>query len=67
MADMLRREMKGRLTRMSGFDPDRVREMVAKVLLKPDGTLKIEFVEKFAILSETRIRYEKLVDDAMSC
>ena len=41
--------------------------MVAKVLLKPDGTLKIEFVEKFAILSETRIRYEKLVDDAMSC
>ena len=51
MADMLRREMKGRLTKMSGFDPDRVREMVAKVLLKPDGALKIEFVEKFAILS----------------
>ena len=66
MADMLRRNLKGRLTKMSGFDPDMVKEMVAKVLLKPDGSLEIVFVEKFAILSETKIRYEELVDDVMS-
>lgn len=56
IADVVRRDMKGQLPKMIGFDPDRVKRMVDKVLLNPDGTLTVVFEEKTRMLAETRVR-----------
>ena len=55
IADNLRRDMKGKLSKLTEFDPERVKSMVDKVLLDPDGVLKVVFVEGLAEISETKV------------